>query len=361
MNPELFEKLLYQSESESLDFKKEQYPRLSLPDEAKSELLKDCVAFANSWRTEDGHILIGVEPVTGGKAKVVGTIDHFDDADLQQFVNGKTNRPVNFSYEVFSYEGKQVGVLTFKGQTRPVYLRNDFATKLRRNTVYVRRGSSTAEAAPEEQAEMPKGADDGKPVLDLQFYDGASHERRGTQVEVLPIVRIPMNDADLVDPPDPLAGIRDAGFAPLSRKEAHIYLLYNSVLQEVAFCVTNNSSKIARRVRLECVFPKAKSLMVRSERYYNKRDLRLAIGRVSLKSVSVAELPNSWRVTTSFGDIQPGVMETSAPFFIGAGYAMDVNLGARVFSDELLPQPFDFIVAITPSRGTQIQLSELVR
>jgi len=86
MDAVLLEQLLYQEESASLDFKRDQYPFDGAADDLKSELLKDILAFANSWRRVDGYILIGVEDVKGGKSTVVGITDDLDDARLQQFV-----------------------------------------------------------------------------------------------------------------------------------------------------------------------------------------------------------------------------------------------------------------------------------
>lgn len=63
MNHHLFEELLHEEEGPSLDFKREQYRFNSCDDEARSELLKDILAFANAWRRSDAYILIGVEEV----------------------------------------------------------------------------------------------------------------------------------------------------------------------------------------------------------------------------------------------------------------------------------------------------------
>lgn len=186
MNPELFERLLYREESDSLDFKVKQYPPLETKqDEAKEELLKDILAFGNSFRATDGHILIGVRDVQGGRAEVVGVDRHFDDADLQQFANKKTNGPVNFSYEAFAYEGKQTGILTFKTQTRPVFLNNDFG-KLRRLMVYIRRSSSTDEARHEEIAAMSKDPQQTTPVLELQFGNPNLRQKLGQSIILRP-------------------------------------------------------------------------------------------------------------------------------------------------------------------------------
>jgi predicted HTH transcriptional regulator len=112
MNDALFERLLYEEESPTLDFKKEQYRFAKASDEDKSELLKDVLGFANAWRRSEAYILIGVEEVRGGRSNVVGILatDHLDDHALQQFVNNQTNRPILFHYEAFGFEGKQAGL-----------------------------------------------------------------------------------------------------------------------------------------------------------------------------------------------------------------------------------------------------------
>ena len=156
MNPELIDELLNQEEGVSLDFKSAQYPFSGATDEDKSELLKDVLGFANAWRTEEAYILIGVEEVKGGRSKVVGVCDHFDDANLQQFINSKTNCPVSFSYETCTFENKQIGVIRIPLQERPVYLIKKYG-KLQQDVVYIRRGTSidiTKPAKLEEVARM---------------------------------------------------------------------------------------------------------------------------------------------------------------------------------------------------------------
>ena len=153
MDKDLMEQLLNEAESETLDFKRDQYPFNGATDEQKSELLKDILIFANSWKRTDAYILVGVEEVKGGRSKPVGVTSHLDDANLQQFVNSKTQRQVAFSYKAFPFEGVQIGVIRIPVQDRPVYLTKDFG-KLKKNIVYVRRGSSTVEADPDEIARM---------------------------------------------------------------------------------------------------------------------------------------------------------------------------------------------------------------
>jgi len=57
----LLDQWLYASESDSLDFKRDQYKFIKASDDEKSELLKDILAMINSWRTVDAYLVIGIE------------------------------------------------------------------------------------------------------------------------------------------------------------------------------------------------------------------------------------------------------------------------------------------------------------
>ncbi|MGD9127477.1 MAG: ATP-binding protein, partial [Planctomycetia bacterium] len=96
MTPELFEQLLHEDESVSLDFKEGQYAFSVADDLQKSEILKDILGFVNAWRRGEAYILIGVREVKGGRSDVAGidATTHLDDHSLQQFVNAKANDPV---------------------------------------------------------------------------------------------------------------------------------------------------------------------------------------------------------------------------------------------------------------------------
>lgn len=115
----LLTSLLFEEEGPSLDFKRDQYRFIGATDTEKAELLKDILAFVNAWRRSDAYILIGVDERPGGKANVVGVTEHLKDADLQQFVNSKTNGPIQFSYAPGQLEGRSIGVITIPVQERP--------------------------------------------------------------------------------------------------------------------------------------------------------------------------------------------------------------------------------------------------
>ena len=149
----LVEGLLHEEESQALDFKRDQYAFEGTDDQTKSELLKDILAFCNAWRRSTAYILLGIEDVKGGRGEVVGVTEHLDDASLQEFVDSKTQRPVDFSYRQIRFEGVELGVIEIPEQKRPIYLNKKYG-KVSKKTVYIRRGSSTRIADPDEILRM---------------------------------------------------------------------------------------------------------------------------------------------------------------------------------------------------------------
>lgn len=151
---DLLEQLLNDEEGPSLDFKRDQYSFDGADNDTKSELLKDILAFANTLRSRTAYILIGVDEVKGGRSDIVGIHYHLEDAALQQFVNDKTQKPVVFSYRCFGVNNLYIGVIEIPAaQDCPIYLIKGFG-KLESEKVYVRRGSSTDIASPEEIVQM---------------------------------------------------------------------------------------------------------------------------------------------------------------------------------------------------------------
>lgn len=110
---DLLEKLLLKDEDTSLDFKREMYLFNGANDNQKSELLKDILAFANSWRDEDAYIIIGVHKNKSGTVEIVELNQSVDDAQIQQFVNSKTQRPIQFSYKNLPIKADVVPGFTF--------------------------------------------------------------------------------------------------------------------------------------------------------------------------------------------------------------------------------------------------------
>lgn len=146
--------LCFQGESNCVDYKRAQYAFQGADDAQKSELLKDVLCFANAFRKSPAYILIGVDENASHLGVIHGIDDNevIDDAQLQQFINSKTNNRIPFSaYPFRMHSGKIIQVIEIDVCTRarPFYLKKDFA-KLHHKDVWVRAGTSSHIASPEE-------------------------------------------------------------------------------------------------------------------------------------------------------------------------------------------------------------------
>lgn len=185
MNAVLFNRWLFESESDSLDFKRDQYKFIRASNKEKSELIKDILAMVNSWRRVDGYIVIGIEEKPEKPNILHGITKHIDDAKIQQFVNSKVNGICNLEYKTYTKDGNTFGIIRIPVQKRPLYLTKDFGD-LKANTVYVRRGTSTSIANIDEISKM--GADQyefsTQPSLEVGFFDRVKGSLQGVEMGV---------------------------------------------------------------------------------------------------------------------------------------------------------------------------------
>lgn len=352
---DLAESLLYEEESPTLDFKRKQYLFEGASDAEKSELLKDILAFANAWRRTDAFIYLGAEEVKGGRSTVVGILEHIDDAKLQQFVNSKTNRPIDFSYVSIEKDGLQVALIYIPVQQRPTYLLKDYG-RLQRSTVYVRRGSSTDTASPDEIARMGMASiasPERAPKLSAFLVAGAHGEIIDKSITV--------NTAN-VEIPDasefPLYGVqyRDAGLgfriAPLSDMYNHDYHSeyanwYKTIqrFKGVHLCVKNTGSSVARDVKVVITIKKANAdIEVCEQDDLPRKPSTMTHGLSPHMMRGVTDRPDilckptldGWRVVSEMGKVQ--AMETVISrdlLCVGANKPIDILMTVEIFSDDL--------------------------
>ncbi|OWY19391.1 NACHT domain-containing protein [Sphingobacteriales bacterium UPWRP_1] len=145
MDAALFEKLLSQTESETLDFKREFYSLAN--DMAKSELVKDILSFYNTPRTANAYIIIGVEDKNGVPVlPPVGMKDKapYDEATIQEMVKDKASPCPVFSLAYFDDDGKHFAAITIPLPLtdKPARVVKDFG-KLKQNELWCRVGSSS--------------------------------------------------------------------------------------------------------------------------------------------------------------------------------------------------------------------------
>lgn len=345
--------LLWQSESETLDFKRDQYLFDSATDDERSELLKDILAFANAWRTSTAHILIGVEEVKGGRGAIVGA-PHLLNRTLQTFVQTKVNRPIKFSYEPVEFETKPIGIITIPVQDRPFFLSKPFG-KLNAQTVYIRRGDTTSTANPDEVAQMGAKLAGGhtQPVLDFTFADLKKRSKLDCNSTFATVcLEVPEN-AQI-----PAYGQNYGLMAKIGHENEDFYsdlaaYLRDSVhLQPLGVSVANVSTVTAQQVVVRLEFAEGDievmSAGSRPAEAVKDRMLKMMRPDALLRSgVSVTQHEGGTEVKIELGDIQPGTSAwANQPFYVGSRKSHSVSVKISI-SGHNLAKPIELAFSLT--------------
>ncbi|MEL6440342.1 MAG: ATP-binding protein [Cyanobacteria bacterium J06621_8] len=372
----LIESLLYQNEGTALDFKRDQYPFVKATEEQKSELLKDILAFANSWRQTEAYIVIGVEEVKGGRSIPWGTEDHFDDAQIQQFINSKTNRQVKFAYEVHLFEGNKIGVIRIPQQERPIYATKNYG-KVKKEVVYYRSNSSTAIATPDDIARMgrdsvPKSI---TPVIDLQFADLQKRQKLGNHINIFSIYysqpKHPLADYS-IQPARYKVGSYDSllsGMRPVNShywRDKEEYLRLNNLLKPVALIAYNQSNTLAENVRVELINNSFNQIKV-SDELPIKPSTSPILRKISFKSIlqkspiDITYHGDTWTLSINLGNIQPkSSVWLSEPFFLGAIKQEQFEAEAVIYADNIPdPQQVNLKIDFTVENKSTLTIDDL--
>ena len=344
----LLESLLHQVEGPALDFKQERYPFENASVGQKAELLKDILAMANSWRLTTAYILIGVREVKGGRSEIVGIEDHLDDADLHQFVNGKTQRPVEFSYIPYHTQGLEIGVIEIPIQERPLFLTNRFAN-LRHNQVFVRDGSSTRIATPDEIARM--GAEQvlgGRPQFLLEWSEVRADRARQSIHSVHSLVLEPFL------PPHTFSRRRPGrlGINPFANpdysRDTIAGVADRRLLTGLGFRLQNESSTVGRRIRFSGRITKWSGLVIqewidsmpsRDRNFLHTPILDMVSRDNDDPKAEITEMRDSWEVVVDFGDVRPrDEVWSDTVLYAGSTRPGAISLRGELRGDNL-PEP----------------------
>src|SRR5712692_2114815 len=342
-----FVQLLYRGESESLDFKSEQYVFVGASQGKKAELLKDILAFANAWRNDTAYILIGVQETPSRKANATGisTADHIDDATLQQFVNGKANRPVQFAYEKFEHDGRQIGIIRIAHpQARPIFLDKEYGP-LKAHAVYIRRGSSTDIAGPEEIAAM--GRSDVRaseiPQIEIEFAEPRDRRRLGQEPRVT-VAHLRVQES--VRPGSVAAQPTAQEAADAMQYEARLQRARDAASRAgfapLGLWVANNGSVTAHDTRIVITIAKAEGLQVLERRKVQPRSRFNPFNLRMTGDFFVTELTDCWELKLDVGKLQPKSQHfVPAVFYDDVNREVETQVSVSVFADNL-PEPIMF-------------------
>jgi len=357
------EELLYEEEGTTLDFKSEQYAFSSANKHQKSEIIKDILVFSNAWRRSDAYILIGVEEVKGGRSKPLGIESELDDAQLQQFVNSKTQRPINFMYRTMLIDGVKIGVIKIPIQSRPYYLEKDYG-KLKKHVVYVRRGSSTDEASPEEVHSMGRTeVTEAQEIPNLSFEFasleehttlGAEKRIEATLLNVPPIDNLPDYREE---EPSGLFGTRISSLFRVNSDYYRELVKYYYILKRskmLSFSLVNNSSITVSDIRVEITIENkdnkfalfGKDDFPRFPRSHcdlipNIRPLPEQIARSSKPSIEIQDIGGRYRIEVPFEKVQPKqTVFCNESIFIAANDNFERRAKVVIYADNI-PVPIE--------------------
>lgn len=135
MNRDIEQKIKYDCEGSSLDYKKEEYP---LGKHIKrNEILKDISSLANHHSDEDKYIIIGVKE-ENGVAKDFYEIEIItDEASYQKFVIENIEPKINFEYKSFVYDGKKLACFKiFNNKLRPYLFKKNVQNPVTNKTEF---------------------------------------------------------------------------------------------------------------------------------------------------------------------------------------------------------------------------------
>ena len=369
MTPEQIEQLLHEEEGTALDFKRDQYKFVGATDDEKSEILKDILAFSNAFRRADAYIVLGVEEIRGGRSKVVGVSTHLDDASIQQFVNSKTQRPVTFSYREETHDDFAIGIIHIPIQTRPIHAKADFG-KVRKEAVYLRRGSSTAIAKPDEIAQMGISDVDRvmSPSVELSLVNRETGKSLGNSATINKCTLYDLPGNNEIPDYRPGEGLR-IGHVQFIR---HNPLVNNDFLREYAayvqteayFPIVLETRNIGgtviqdTKLALELHDPGQNFEILRSQDCPTKPSPNSLMARPVLESifekhdVFITKQGDVWNIDCTFGKIQPGAKVClQDDLLIGSRIAGEFGLIGVVFADNI-SNPIPVCIALSFQTGS---------
>lgn len=148
LSNEEFEKLIQNSESSTIDFKRTMY---DFSDDAEfkstAKFVKDVISFINTIRTETSYIIIGIHENEDGTKELLGLDKNIDDSILQAKVKDKVYPVPKFSYYRIEHNSKTYGILEFPMHKYDVPLTPTVKMKgLQVGMPYYRMGTSNVEA-----------------------------------------------------------------------------------------------------------------------------------------------------------------------------------------------------------------------
>ena len=134
----------YEDEGTNLDFKRDEYGK-----QKRVSLIKDVMSMANALNPDVKRIIIGVKHVPGKDNEIIGLSEITDQANFENIIQENVEPNINFSYRIYDFEGKKLGILEIcDNDDRPYMMKKDFSgpekgerSGLVKGDMWIRKGS----------------------------------------------------------------------------------------------------------------------------------------------------------------------------------------------------------------------------
>ena len=347
----LIESLLSQEESPSLDFKGKQYQfkKTGAPqvrEELRSHLVKDLLAFANTHRDSSAYILIGVEEVKGARSRIIGVAEHLIDDDLHNFMNKITNRPVQFSYSPHHIEETEIGVIEIPVQPGFFYLTNPYG-KLHANAVYVRDGSSTRIATPDEIVEMSTPQ---SPSLVVDWVDPINNEVISSPCTLQPLVLDPMLGTNAIQrsplPYQGTLGISTHRYNEDYPADLIDYTFHRNAYKSLSLQIHNHGEVTGENVCFEGLIAKSDGLLVMDtqpdfpqEIYDLMSQIYSRTHATAITEIYLSEETDDWMIQVEFGNVRPGErIVADEQLWFSSVHSVSATMTGKILGENI-PEP----------------------
>jgi hypothetical protein len=265
-------------------------------------------------------------------------------------------------------------VLRIEEQPRPVYLKRDFG-RLKKNEVYVRRGSSadpTTPALPDEIARMGSRLEQLGDVV-VEFAHVQRKESCGAHLDLeAEHCAMPATIPALSEPSTPGYSPLLSGVATNSRyyRQLAAFEVARRLLRPLRFSIRNASEVAATSVRAEItlqadpqvVLEYISELPKAPKRHHDilSPSIHVPTARSPQPGdVHIAREGDKIRIAIDCGNLQPGRTVWSEIFYFGRKTSGHVSLTGRIFADNL-PRPKEFELTLACNvKQTSMSVPEL--
>jgi hypothetical protein len=282
---------------------------------------------------------------------------------VPQFVNHKTNRLVQFEYSEFEADGRTLAVIRIPTQRRPFFLLKPYG-RLQAQVVYVRRGTSTDLADPDEIFKMGEALVPAKdtPQIEVQFADLADRKQLGAEVKIDGLFLEPLSNGELpeVGEHNPMgASLRFGGLNRQYYRELREYVWARNAVRGFGFVARNTSHTVALGAKATFTLPYTDDIVL-LRRLPRRPKYHYELAHLMQSPPPVVDVnPDvwfdrhgaEWHLHINFDKVRPGANTwTVSRLYIGTRTARTVIPSGELFDDNFDPVPLELRVVSAATR-----------